>query len=218
MIEAITQGYEETIFTNIAKQYDKTLANELSSEIMQQFCICQEHSILAQTARTTFDAFHHQFANTYAGLPEFSADNPYLTLQIRHIFHPSLQPKFDKFMQKIDEFILNGFHHDANLQLHKSGMYKFIDKVYGKNECYKAKLDFGHNIIPNKEKTFFPSSWSQEKVIKTIFEASQNRIEDISEQGNPLKIYLCQAGSFFIDIVINNKNVITSAYPSKKNF
>ncbi len=219
MVEAITQGYEETIFTNIAKQYDKMLANELSSEIMQQFCICQEHSILAQTARTTFDAFHHQFANQYSGLPEFSADNPYLTLQIRHIFHPSLKPEFDPTNTIIEKFKLNGFHHDANLQLHKSGMYKLIDKVYGTNQCYKAKLDFGSNIIINDIKTFFPATWSQEKVVKTIFEASQNRIEEIIINNPSQKKFECQGpNNIIIDIIFDKKNTITSAYPSIKNF
>jgi len=97
-------------------------------------------------------------------------------------------------------------------------MYTFINKIESPNGCYKTQLNFGNNIIPEKEKTFFPPHWSQEKVIQTIFEASQNRIEDLSDQDNPLQKFLCKVNSFFIEIVINNKNIITSAYPSKKNF
>jgi hypothetical protein len=99
-------------------------------------------------------------------------------------------------------------------------MYKFIDKVYGRNECYKAKLDFGSSITPDREKTFFPSSWSQEKVIKTIFEASQNRIKDLSDPlSKTHRKYSCKTKKgLFIDIVIDNKNTIISAYPSSENF
>ena len=43
-----------------------------------------------------------------------------------------------------------------------------------------AGLDFGDGIIC-KGKTFFPSEWSREKTAQIIFEASQNRIQDISD-------------------------------------
>jgi hypothetical protein len=163
----------------------------------------------------------------YSWLEEFNAKNPFLSLQIHHIFHPSIQPEFDSTMQRIDEFILNGFHYDANLLLEKSGMYKPINKVYGKakygaQECYKAKLDFGNEIKPIKEKTFFSANWSQEKVIQTILEAAQNRIQLIKEIGSGTKLsylYECKSkNNLFIDVVFNHQNIITSAYPSDKNF
>jgi len=40
----------------------------------------------------------------------------------------------------------------------------------------------------------------------------------MTEQGSPYKKFLCKASNLFIEIIINSKNVIISAYPSLKNF
>ena len=47
-------------------------------------------------------------------------------------------------------------------------------------------------IICTKEKTFFHESWSREKTAQVIFEAPQNRIEDLSEMGSPYKTFSCR--------------------------
>ena len=118
---------------------------------------------------------------------------------------------------------MNGFHHDEYEFLEKSDLFKFVTKTYGDTnfgaeECFKATLNFGNGII-SKEKTFFPASWSREKTAQVIFEASQNRIKDLTSPDNPNKHFLCQSlNNLLIEIIINQKNVIISAYPSKENF
>ena len=68
-------------------------------------------------------------------------------------------------------------------------------------------------------KTFFPSSWSKEKVIHVILEANQNRIKDVTLPFSPYKTFLCQSSNnIFIEIIVDLKNTIISAYPSKDNF
>jgi hypothetical protein len=163
---------------------------------------------------------HEKIQNQYPGLPEYSEKHPFLTVQIRHILYPKIDPDFDTL-----EYTLNGFHHDQYQALEKSGMFTYKNKAYGKakhnaQKCYKAKVDFGSGIVSSQEKTFFPTSWSSEQVIQTICEAAQNRIEEIIKpEIKNSKKYLCQTkDGFFLDIVINNKNMIISAFPSEKNF
>ncbi len=149
----------------------------------------------------------------------------YLTMQIRHIFYPSLQPKFYPDYQSIREINLNGFHHDEYGALEQSGLFTFINKTYGQaslgaQECFKAHVDFGNGIVTKNMKIFFPSGWSREKTAQVIFEAAQNRIEDLSDPRLPhQKKYRCRhSNNMLIEIIFNKNNVMTSAYPSDKNF
>ena len=80
-----------------------------------------------------------------------------------------------------------------------------------------AYSDWSDGIIC-EAKTFFPSSWSREKVVQVVFEAAQNRIELTDKSKGKLKFECRGVNNMIIDIVIDNNNVITSAYPSKRNF
>ena len=223
MIQAITKPYEEIMFKNIAKQYDKLIANHATSETIHLFCTCQELSIVPKYISDEIAQLHTTFHNKYLGLPEFQSANQYLTIQMIHIFYPSLQPKLDPIHQQIESITLNGFHHDEYNKLEKSGLFNATNKMYGRvefgaEECFIANLDFGNGILC-KEKTFFPASWSKEKTAQVIFEASQNKIKDLTLPSHPYKKYLCQGvNNILIEIVINLKNTIISAYPSLENF
>lgn len=217
MLEVITKPYEEVMFKNITKDYSKLISNEASKEAIELFCRCHEISIVPQKISTDIERLHTMFKDKYLGLQEFSSENTYVTIQMRHIFYPSLQPKLDASNQILEKINLNGFHHDEYASLEQSGLFKFINKVNGVAECFMVDVDFGDGII-SKGKTFFPSNWSREKTARVIFEASQNKIRDLSEVGTPNKTFLCQFLDLLIEIVINRKNVIVSAYPSKENF
>ena len=225
MLEIMTKPYEQTILNNVAKEYNKLIANQAPQETIHTFCRCHELSIVPKEVSADIERLHAIFKDKYLGLPEFSSENKYLTMQMRHIFYPSLQPEFDTNYQEITKFVLNGFHHDEFGFLEKSGILQWQNKNYGlaefgAEECFIADSDWGQGIICNNKKTFFPSHWSREKVTQIIFEAAQNRIEDITDprQKNQRK-YLCKGfNNILIEISINLKNVIVSAYPSKKNF
>ena len=73
-------------------------------------------------------------------------------MQLRHIFYPKLTPEFDKTYQKIESFALEGFHHDQNSALEKSGLFTFTDKIYGNaefgaEECFIGITDWGNGVI-----------------------------------------------------------------------
>lgn len=222
ILDLITKPYEEVIFKNITNDYNKLISNEASKQTIEFFCRCYEISILPQKISTDIERLHVMFKDKYCGLQEFNCENPYLSMQMRHIFYPSLQPKLDASNQVLEKINLHGFHHDEYAFLEKSGILQWENKVYGKaefgaEECFIVDVDFGDGII-SKEKTFFPSNWSREKTARVIFEASQNRIELTDKSKGKLKFECRGINNMFIDIIIDNKNVIISAYPSKKNF
>jgi len=223
MFESMTKDYEETIFRRIAKDYNKLLDNNSPQHVIDDFCKCHELSIVPKSITQDFEKLHTIFKDRYLGLEEFNSINQYLTMQVRHIFYPSLEPKLHKDFQSIREFDLNGFHHDAYESLEKSGLFTHVDKIYGSTEfgaeeCFKAKINFGSEIVPQKEKTFFPSNWSREKTVQVIFEAAQNRVKVLDDTPSR-KQFECEGpNNLIIEIIINSKNAIVSAYPSKKNF
>ena len=110
---------------------------------------------------------------------------------------------------------LNGFHHDEYGLLEKSGLFTFINKVEipGTGGCFKADVDFGDGIV-SLGKTFFSSDWSRERVAQAIFEASQNIVKDLTEDGDVNKTFLCKFLDISIKVIISCKNLITSAYPT----
>ncbi|MBP6869927.1 EndoU domain-containing protein [Candidatus Babeliales bacterium] len=149
---------------------------------------------------------------------------PALTMNIRHIFYPKIKPKFNSDYQSIIKYTLEGFHHDENGALEKAGKLQWQNKKYGKaehgaEECFMAE-SYWNNGILCASKTFFPSSWTEEQTVRVIFEASKNKIEDLSDATEQNKnIYLCQGlNNLLIEIMIDSKNIVTTGYPSKKNF
>ncbi len=220
VIEAIKKEYEELMFVKVAIQYDKLTNNQALPEIIDLFNTCQELSIVPQYITDDIQQLHTLFKDKYLGLEEFSGKNKYLTMQMRHIFYPSLQVKLDVTNQIIKDIHLNGFHHDELEALEKSGLCKFINRVEGK-DCFMADVDFGDGIIC-KGKTFFSPSWSREKTAQVIFEASQDRLKMLDEEGSGTSIkrlYECKSlDGLIINILINFQNVIISAYPSENNF
>lgn len=93
------------------------------------------------------------------------------------------------------------------------------DANFGAQECIYGALDWGDGIITQEIKTFFPASWSQEKVVEVIFEASQNKIEELIIKNPSQRKFECFGPSnLIIEIIFNQENVIISAYPSMKNF
>ena len=116
---------------------------------------------MPQKISTDIERLHVIFKDKYLGLQEFGFENLYLTMQMCHIFYPSLQPRLDTAHKVIDKINLSGFHHDEYSVLEQSGLFKFINKIEFK-ECFMADVDFGDGII-SKEKTFFSPMWSREK-------------------------------------------------------
>lgn len=112
---------------------------------------------------------------------------------------------------------LSGFHHDFMGAIEKSKAFKFVNKVIKENGCYSATL-----IIDGIEtkKTFFPQYWSQEDVVKKIYEAYYNYIKS----GAPLKLekngkYIVHGltnEGITIEMHITQKGLIKTAYPIVK--
>ena len=145
-------------------------------------------------------------------------------MHFQHIFYPEIKPVLNDTNNGIKAFSLQGFHHDQYGTLEKSGLFTYIDPIYGDathgaQECIAAYLDFGHGIRPDTFKTFFPQSWSQQKTVEVIFQATQNILESVKlPNTNQTKLVCKGPDNLLIEMTIDFKNIIKSAYPSKKNF
>ncbi len=127
----------------------------------------------------------------------------FITIDLKHIFTIKLH--------KNKKGVLNikGFHHDFMNDIEKSDHIIFKDKEMFKDDFYKANLclkEQTHQIA----KTFFPSHWKHEQVIKAILEAydhskksgqkimiQSNRtypIEGVTKSGVKIQIYLTETG------------------------
>jgi hypothetical protein len=99
--------------------------------------------------------------------------------------------------------------------IEKSGLIKFTNKVFGKEGIYKSEIWF--NSL-KYEKTFFPSSWSREKVVTKIYEAYDNFIAngaltyELTRDGKYLIKTFTNEG-IKIEMYMTKTGQITSAYP-----
>ena len=92
-----------------------------------------------------------------------------LDIHIRHIFEPAI-----KIIQNAT-LRINGFHHDYNNLLEKSGMFKFVNKEMFAQGYYKATVEIASKCSTQPVlKSFFPAHWSQEQVMQEIHYAMQN--------------------------------------------
>ncbi|MBP6869399.1 hypothetical protein KBC04_00735 [Candidatus Babeliales bacterium] len=214
MLTSITQDYENAMLRNTAKEYKALLDHQAPEELKIQFFKCCEISLVPDDIKQRYLDIHEILKDEFPGL----------IMKMRHIFYPKINPKFSTDCQSIIKYKLEGFHHDEYDALEKSGKLQWQNKKYGKaeygaEECFMAE-SYWNNGILCESKTFFPSSWTIEETARVVFEASKNKIEDLSDatQQNQ-NIYLCQGlNNLLIEIMIDSKNVITTGYPSKKNF
>ena len=92
-----------------------------------------------------------------------------LDIHIRHIFEPAIKVIQNATLR------INGFHHDYNNLLEKSGMFKFVNKEMFAQGYYKAIVEIASKYSAQPVlKSFFPAHWSQEQVMQEIHYAIRN--------------------------------------------
>ncbi|HJZ23959.1 MAG TPA: EndoU domain-containing protein, partial [Candidatus Babeliales bacterium] len=104
-----------------------------------------------------------------------------------------------------------GFHHDYLNNLQQRSSYQLLNKVFGPNGEYRANVLV--DSVVSKNKTFFPSSWTHEKVIAKIGEAMGNlTFEKIEEAGRSIFEGITTEG-IKIRLIIDELTKIVSVYP-----
>ncbi len=91
-------------------------------------------------------------------------------LGYEHLFAPELKYNCKKNILKG-----TGWHHDYLGRVLKSGKVKIKNFVEGPHGTYQ--LDWSYGGSKFKPSTFFPSSWSEAKVLAKIEEAMENIVE-----------------------------------------
>lgn len=100
--------------------------------------------------------------------------------------------------------------------MEKSVPINFINKEFGKHDCYIAELLIDNNLcVPNR--TFFPAHWSQEKVVNKIHEAYDDfKKRNISPVRNLKGRYTIRGltkEGIEIEIIMTEDATIQTAYP-----
>lgn len=113
---------------------------------------------------------------------------------------------------------ISGFHHDFMGAIEKSGVLKFVRKGIEKNGCYMADVFVGEKCIPGK--TFFPQSWSREKVINKIYEAYDNFIKSgaipLLEKNGKYRVNAFTKEGIEIEMHFTKNGQMATAYPIVK--
>lgn len=139
----------------------------------------------------------HTFAEL-KGLP--------LTMDLEHIL--TFDPK------ALAKGKLKGLHHDLNNFLEKNAneIIQFTNKQINTLGILKSDIMLNGKLYEGK--TFFPSSWSREKVIHKIIEATKNiDSTPIKQWNNNWKIIGKTIEGIKIEIIIKPSGEIITAYP-----
>lgn len=149
-----------------------------------------------------------QYDLTRTGLGDFSTK--YIKLTYEHV----LAPEFG--VQRGGNVQLKGFHHDMNGAIEQSSIITLVEKTepdqFG---CYAGRPVFNGQILDIK--TFFPQSWSREKVISKIYEAYDNfKASGAIPTKNPRGTYKFTAHTnegIKIEFDITKNGVVNTCYP-----
>jgi len=146
------------------------------------------------------------------GFAEFK--NKHIKIPYEHIF--GIELKWNDIKNSLSG--ISGFHHDFMGAIEKSGVLKFMRKGVEKNGCYLADVIVDGSRI--RDKTFFPQSWSREKVVNKIYEAYENFIKNGAivkeERGGKYLINGFTSEGIEVEMYITKKGQIATAYPVVK--
>jgi len=132
-----------------------------------------------------------------------------ITVDFEHIL--SFEPK------ALIKRKLKGFHHDVNNYIEKNScdFLKFTNKEINKQGILKTNLVFNGKTY--REKTFFPSYWSREKVINKILESTKNIISKNIDKQQIIQLNALTKEGIEIEMFIDKHGKITTAYPIFKS-
>jgi len=128
----------------------------------------------------------------------------------KHIFSAELIEK--QFLTGKVKMSLYGFHHYIIGHLEEMGIKLLNSRICKKTELILSDVLCDGHLEPDK--TFFPTSWSREKVISKIAEAARNPIQQLEIEGSKGVLFGQTSEGIVIRIImdIKSENYIT-AYP-----
>ena len=102
-----------------------------------------------------------------------------------------------------------GYHYD-NIDGSKGSIIPGTASKPDKHGVYTAKVEVS-GVKKNGFSSFYPDSWSPQQVVDAINEAYEDALSDKSNKQGDL--WIGYAGDLEIDMYLNNKKLITTAYP-----
>jgi hypothetical protein len=123
---------------------------------------------------------------------------------VRHFFEPNVK------QTRSGKLKVDGFHHDWNNYLENTGQVKLINKVMCQEGFYKA--DVLYKGVKDA-KTFFPSDWPPEKVIRTIINFYEKYKHTATIDRGVWKIEQELFSGIILRLIISQNMELITAYP-----
>lgn len=143
----------------------------------------------------------HQAQTVYSmsDVKALKRTNIFASNAIEHIFDGTINSKGKA----------TGYHY-ANIADSKGSIIPGTESKPDKNGVYTAKVEV-NGVKKNGFSSFYPDSWSPQQVVDAINEAYEDALSDKSNKQGDL--WIGYAGDLEIDMYLNNKKLITTAYP-----
>jgi hypothetical protein len=129
---------------------------------------------------------------------------------LKHVFAAELKEK--SFLTGKVEKSLSGFHHFVPGHLEEMNI-----QLINARTCKKTGLIIADVLCEGhleKGKTFFPSSWSRNEVIRKLAEASKNQVKPLSVEGGRAVLFGATSEGAIIKMVIDLRSgEYITAYP-----
>lgn len=140
-----------------------------------------------------------QLVYTMDDVKALKRTNIFAANAIEHIFDGTINSKGKA----------TGYHYD-NIDGSKGSIIPGTASKPDKNGVYTAKVEVS-GVKKNGFSSFYPDSWSPQQVVDAINEAYEDALSDKSNKQGDL--WIGYAGDLEIDMYLNNKKLITTAYP-----
>ena len=140
-----------------------------------------------------------QLVYTMNDVKALKRTNIFANNAIEHIFDGTINSKGKA----------TGYHYD-NIDGSKGSIIPGTASKPDKNGVYTAKVEVS-GVKKNGFSSFYPDSWSPQQVVDAINEAYEDALSDKSNKQGDL--WIGYAGDLEIDMYLNNKKLITTAYP-----
>jgi hypothetical protein len=133
-----------------------------------------------------------------------------LTIDYEHIFGLTIKQKFNRGI--LNKQFINGFHHDFMGNLERAGLITLNVIKTGIEGTLEALVKI--DGVWFDKKTFFPKHWTDETIIKKIFESLTRFYKEpvLQDNGN-WKIIGLTEESLKIETIISQCGKIITAYP-----
>ncbi len=151
-----------------------------------------------------YPLFNKEIASVGEIVTELGTKFKIRAIDLKHIFIPSVKKGWRALEAR-------GFHHDLMETIIEAGVVELDNVEWLANGIKRAKMTFNGAVAP--QKTFFPSHWTRETVVKKIVEACKNLVDLPAWDDGMWTMSGVTSEGVGVYVVVNESGRIITAYP-----